>query len=161
MRYTADICSLLSKMVKRWRGIRTRRKEAEEKKKELVGLDAMECRIKNAFIEVGINSSRIKKMKGYYELQRVRVKRERTKGYESLLKKYGDRINVCDRAVGELKGKKEDLKNSLEEIIVLKTSLKKEEVIDIEGRVMEIKNKLDEIMSRVEIYEEFPSDESY
>lgn len=123
-------------------------------------MEALENKIKNAFIEVNINLSRIKKVKENYELQKARVEREKIKGYESLMEKYVDRIEECDRAVKELKERNDDLKASFEEIIVLKTSLRKEEVIDMEGRIAEIKGRLDEIMSRVEIYEDFPPDEN-
>jgi len=141
----------------RWRSAKRNRGNRE---KELIGLEALENKIKNAFIEVNINLSRIKKVKENYELQKARVEREKIKGYESLMEKYVDRIEECDRAVKELKERNDDLKASFEEIIVLKTSLRKEEVIDMEGRIAEIKGRLDEIMSRVEIYEDFPPDEN-
>ncbi|RJS78949.1 hypothetical protein CW713_08945 [Methanophagales archaeon] len=141
----------------RWRSAKRNRGNRE---KELIGLEALENKIKNAFIEVNINLSRIKKVKENYELQKARVEREKIKGYESLMEKYVDRIKECDRAVKELKERNDDLKASFEEIIVLKTSLRKEEVIDMEGRIAEIKGRLDEIMSRVEIYEDFPPDEN-
>jgi len=141
----------------RWRSANRNRGNRE---KELIGLEALENKIKNAFIEVNINLSRIKKVKENYELQKARVEREKIKGYESLMEKYVDRIKECDRAVKELKERNDDLKASFEEIIVLKTSLRKEEVIDMEGRIAEIKGRLDEIMSRVEIYEDFPPDEN-
>ena len=58
MSYTADICSpLYFRYVIRWRGVKGMKRD---KKKELIGLNAIENRIKNAFIEVSINSSRIK-----------------------------------------------------------------------------------------------------
>jgi len=141
----------------RWRSAKRNRGNRE---KELIGLEALENKIKNAFIEVNINLSRIKKVKENYELQKARVEREKIKGYESLMEKYVDRIEECDRAVKELKERNDDLKASFEEIIVLKTSLRKEEVIDMEGIIAEIKGRLDEIMSRVEIYEDFPPDEN-
>jgi len=141
----------------RWRSAKRDRGNRE---KELIGLEALENKIKNAFIEVNINLSRIKKVKENYELQKARVEREKIKGYESLMEKYVDRIKECDRAVKELKERNDDLKASFEEIIVLKTSLRKEEVSDMEGRIAEIRGRLDEIMSRVEIYEDFPPDEN-
>jgi hypothetical protein len=134
-------------------------KEGEDKKEDLTSLDEIERRIKGAFIEVSVNSSRVAKVKENYELQGKRVMREKPKGYEGLIEKYAQRTEECDRAVKELSERNEDLKGSLEEINLLKMSLKKEKVIDVEGRITGIKDRLDEIISRVEIYEEFPSDE--
>jgi chromosome segregation ATPase len=131
-------------------------KKSEEK--DILYLTETENKIRDMLREISVNTSRLKRTIEDYELYKNRIIRERHRNTDFLLNKYDEKIERCKNGRDDLNETKRDLKDSLEEIKVLKIDFRKEEVYDLKDQIDRIKSRIDEVLSRVEAYEVLMSD---